>query len=113
MKKTLVLASANKGKQREIAALVEPLGFELVTAGDLGFTQEIAETGQSFAENARIKALTVAHALQRPAIADDSGLEVEALDGAPGILSARYAGPQGHGPGELPKAFEGLGRRTA
>ena len=93
MREKLVLASTNKGKRREIAALVEPLGFDLVTAAELGFSEEIAETGQSFAENARIKARAVAQALERPAIADDSGLEVEALGGAPGILSARYAGP--------------------
>ena len=88
----LILASTNPGKRREIAALVEPLGFEVVTAAELGFSEEIAETGQSFAENARLKACAVAQALKRPAIADDSGLEVEALNGAPGILSARYAG---------------------
>lgn len=111
MKKKLVLASTNPGKRREIAALVEPLGFELVTAAELGFTDEIAETGQSFAENARIKARAVAQALGRPAIADDSGLEVEALDGAPGILSARYAGPKAtdqENYQKLLKALEGV-----
>jgi XTP/dITP diphosphohydrolase len=88
----LVLASTNPGKRREIAALLEPLGIEVVTAQELGFTEEIAETGDSFAANAEIKARAVAFALNLPALADDSGLTVEALKGAPGVYSARYAG---------------------
>ena len=89
----LVLASGNPGKRREIEALVVPLGLEVVTAGELGFGEEIVEDGQSFADNAAIKARAVAQALNLPALADDSGLVVEALDGAPGVHSARYAGP--------------------
>jgi XTP/dITP diphosphohydrolase len=92
MTRELVLASANPGKKREIKALVEPLSFKLITAAELGFKDEIAETGESFAENARLKACAVAKALKRPALADDSGLVVEALKGAPGVKSARYAG---------------------
>jgi XTP/dITP diphosphohydrolase len=90
----LVLASTNQGKRREIEALLAPLGLGVATAAELGFTQEIEETGQTFADNARLKACGVAQALGLPALADDSGLEVEALGGRPGVYSARYAGPQ-------------------
>ncbi len=88
----LVLASANPGKRREIEALLAPLGIAAPTAAELGFTEEVAETGTTFEENALLKARTVAAALGLPALADDSGLVVEALGGAPGVLSARYAG---------------------
>lgn len=91
----LVLASANKGKQREIAAICAPMGIEVVTAAELGFTEDIPETGDTFEANARLKAEAVSKALNLPALADDSGLVVDALDGAPGIHSARYAGSHG------------------
>ncbi len=90
----LVLASGNPGKRAEIAALCAPLGIEVVTAAELGFTEEVAETGESFEDNARLKAVAVSSALGRPALADDSGLVVAALEGAPGVHSARYAGPE-------------------
>lgn len=90
----LVLASNNAGKRREIAALLEPLGVRVRTAAELGFREEIEETGDTFEANARLKACAVASALGLPTLADDSGLEVAALDGAPGVYSARYAGPQ-------------------
>lgn len=88
----IALASANQGKRREIAALLAPLGISVATAAELGFTEDVPETGSTFADNALIKARAVAQALGRPALADDSGLTVEALGGAPGVLSARYAG---------------------
>ncbi|MFH1059705.1 MAG: XTP/dITP diphosphatase [Pseudomonadota bacterium] len=88
----LVLASNNPGKRREIAALLEPLGIRVRTAAELGFLEDIEETGDTFAANARLKACAVAAALGLPTLADDSGLEVEALDGRPGVYSARYAG---------------------
>lgn len=88
----LILASHNPGKLREIAALVEPHGLKVVSAGELGLP-EPEETGTSFAENAQLKALSAAIGAQLPALADDSGLAVTALDGAPGIYSARWAGP--------------------
>lgn len=89
-KKTLVLASSNKGKIREIAEMFP----ELNVAGykDLGFTDEIDETGETFYENALIKAKTVSERLGLPALSDDSGLCVDALGGAPGVFSARYSG---------------------
>ncbi len=89
----LAVASTNQGKLREMATLLEPLGFAVRSARELGFDQEVEETGATFAENARLKACAVAQALGVPALADDSGLEVEALGGAPGVYSARYAGP--------------------
>lgn len=91
--KSLVVASHNKGKVREIAELLTPFGVETISASDLGLA-EPEETGATFRENAELKALAAAKAAQRPALADDSGLCVEALNGAPGIHSARWAGPQ-------------------
>ncbi len=89
----LVVATSNRGKLREIAAILQPLGIQVVPAAERGFRRHIPETGTTFAENALLKARTVAQALGLPALADDSGLVVEALDGAPGVHSARYAGP--------------------
>ena len=87
----LLLASANAGKQREFAALLAPLGLELVLQGALGI-DSVAETGTTFEENALLKARHAAARGAMPALADDSGLEVDALDGRPGVWSARYAG---------------------
>ena len=87
----LVIASHNEGKVREIAELLAPFGVEAVSAGKLGLP-EPEETGDSFAENARLKAAAAARASGLPALADDSGLEVAALGGAPGIHSARWGG---------------------
>ena len=87
----LVLATHNAGKVREIRALVEPFGIEPVSAGELGLP-EPAETGVTFVENATLKALASATAAGLPALADDSGLSVDALDGAPGVVSADWAG---------------------
>jgi XTP/dITP diphosphohydrolase len=88
----LVVASHNTGKAREIRELMAPYAIEAVSAGDLGLA-EPEEVGATFAENAALKALAAATASGLPALADDSGLEVEALGGAPGIHSARWAGP--------------------
>jgi non-canonical purine NTP pyrophosphatase (RdgB/HAM1 family) len=88
----LVLASHNKGKLREIEALLTPLGIEVVSAGELGLA-EPEEDAPDFAGNARIKAVAAATVSGLPALSDDSGFCVAALDGAPGVLSARWAGP--------------------
>ncbi len=90
----LVIATHNPGKLEEIAALLAPFGVAVVGAAELGL-DEPEETGLSFAENAEIKARAAAAAAGRPALADDSGLAVAALGGAPGIYSARWAGPAG------------------
>ena len=87
-----VLASANQKKLKELKRILQPMGIGVVTAAQMGFNEEIEETGTTFAENSLIKAQTVCNALGLPAIADDSGLCVDALGGAPGIYSARYAG---------------------
>jgi XTP/dITP diphosphohydrolase len=87
----LVVASHNPGKVREIFDLVAPLGLSVLSAAELALP-EPAETGSSFADNARLKAQAAARLSGLPALADDSGLEVEMLDGAPGIYSARWAG---------------------
>ena len=87
----LVLASHNEGKVREIADLLAPYGIDAVSAGELGLP-EPEETGDSFAENAALKAVAAAKASGLPALADDSGLEVAALGGEPGIHSARWGG---------------------
>ena len=89
----LVLASHNPGKIREIAELLAPLGIDVVSAGALGLP-EPEETADSFVGNAELKALASAQASGLPAIADDSGIAVGALDGDPGIYSARWAGPE-------------------
>ena len=89
----LVLASHNRGKLRELTELIRPYGLTVVSAGDLGLP-EPEETGSTFEENARIKAVAAATASGMPAFADDSGLAVDALNGAPGVLSARWAGPE-------------------
>ena len=89
----LVVASHNPGKLREIADLVEPYGLEVVSAAELALP-EPEETETTFAGNARLKAVTAAKAAGLPALSDDSGLEVEALGGQPGVYSARWAGPE-------------------
>ena len=88
----LIVASHNAGKVCEIAALLGPLGIEAVGASALGLA-EPEETGETFRANAALKAGAAADASGEPALADDSGLVVPALDGAPGIYSARWAGP--------------------
>jgi len=87
----VVIATHNSGKLKEMRELLRPHGIETISAGDLGLDEPI-ETGTSFTENAKIKATAAANASRLPAIADDSGLVVEALDGEPGIYSARWAG---------------------
>jgi XTP/dITP diphosphohydrolase len=89
----LVIATHNPGKLKEMRELLMPYGIEAVSAGELGLA-EPAESGTSFKENARIKASAAATAAGLPAFADDSGLTVDALDGDPGIYSARWAGPE-------------------
>jgi len=88
----LVIATHNPGKLVEMRELLAPYGIEAVSAGELDL-DEPEETGETFQANARIKAVAAAKAAKLPAFADDSGLAVDALEGAPGIYSARWAGP--------------------
>ncbi len=90
--KQLVLASGNPGKLRELSVILEDLGHELRAQSEFA-VPEVAETGTTFVENAIIKARHAAAVTGLPALADDSGIEVDALDGAPGVYSARFAGP--------------------
>lgn len=88
----LIIASNNQGKLREFKELLEPFGFEVVSMREAGFNDEIVEDGDTFEENAHIKAKAVFEKFGVPVIADDSGLEIDFLNGAPGVYSARYAG---------------------
>lgn len=108
------MASGNAGKIREIARLLEGLGVEVVAQTDLGVT-DADETGTTFAANSLIKAQHAADATGLPAIADDSGLCVDALDGAPGVYSARYAGDAGDEANndKLLAALDGMENRGA
>ena len=87
----VVLASSNSGKLRELASLLAPFGLDLIAQSSLG-VETPPETGETFAANALLKARHAAAATNLPALADDSGIEVDALGGRPGIYSARYAG---------------------
>lgn len=86
----ILLATHNRGKRREWQALLAGLPVELLLPDDLGLSGEVEETGETYLENALLKARTLGAASGLPTLADDSGLEVDALDGAPGIHSARY-----------------------
>jgi len=90
-----VLATHNPGKLKEMADILSGLGVEVVSPADVGISVDVEETGTTFAENALIKAETICKACGLPTIADDSGLCVEALGGAPGVYSARYCGRHG------------------
>ncbi|KRL05010.1 XTP/dITP diphosphatase [Liquorilactobacillus oeni] len=90
--KRIIIATKNEGKAREFKTFFEPRGFTVKTLNDLKKVPEIVENGTTFAENAYIKASTLTALLNETVLADDSGLLVDALQGAPGIYSARYAG---------------------
>jgi XTP/dITP diphosphohydrolase len=114
---SIVLASNNAGKVREINQLLGAEEIRVIPQGELG-VPEAEETGLTFVENAILKARNAAAVSGLPAIADDSGLEVDALDGAPGIRSARFAGPGASDQANLDKLLEALAdsppeRRTA
>ncbi len=88
----LILASNNAHKLREFKEILSPLGIEIISQSEAGCHFEVDETGTTFEENAYLKAVAVTEATGLPAVADDSGLAVDALGGAPGIYSARYTG---------------------
>ena len=107
----VVLATGNAGKLQELRAMLEPLAIEVVPLSQ--FTRAaVSETGLTFVENAIIKARHAAQLAQLPAIADDSGLEVDALHGAPGIYSARYAGEHASDDDNLRKLLAALAGRN-
>ena len=92
MSEKFVLATHNPGKLKEMGAILAQFGVEVVSPRDLGLTVDVEETGTTFAENAMLKAKAICAAAKLPAIADDSGLCVDALNGGPGVYSARYGG---------------------
>lgn len=92
MEMKLVLASQNQGKLKEMQAILGKLGFQVVLESDVGVCIDVEETGTTFEENSLLKAEAVMKATGYPAVADDSGLVVDALGGAPGVYSARYCG---------------------
>ncbi|MBX3280980.1 MAG: RdgB/HAM1 family non-canonical purine NTP pyrophosphatase [Acidobacteria bacterium] len=91
-KRKLLLGTTNKGKIAELAEMLGDMDVEILSLDQLAPVAEVAETGSTFAENARLKAAAYASAFQLPTLADDSGFEVEALDWRPGVFSARYGG---------------------
>lgn len=95
----LLIATNNAHKVKEFRRLLDGLPIDLVTPHDIGLTLDVEETGETFEENARLKAHAFAEASGLPALADDSGIEVDALDGRPGVRSARYGGPSLDDPG--------------
>ncbi|WP_165722130.1 MULTISPECIES: RdgB/HAM1 family non-canonical purine NTP pyrophosphatase [unclassified Pseudoalteromonas] len=108
MTKTLVLATGNPGKVNELANMLSPLNINVVPQSDFN-VGEVAETGTTFVENAIIKARHAAKITGMPAIADDSGLEVDGLNGAPGVYSARFAGPGASDQDNIDKLLVNLG----
>ena len=108
----VVIATHNAGKLVEMRELLAPFGVEAVSAGELNLP-EPEETGTMFSENAAIKALAAAQASGLPAFADDSGLCVDALDGAPGLFSARWAGPSKDFSGAMARIASELDQRGA
>ena len=108
--KPLVVASHNPGKVREISALLAPFGLKVKSAAELDLPEPV-EDGETFAENAAIKALASAKASGLPALSDDSGLAVSALDGQPGIHSARWAGPNKDFNAAMRKIIDDVGDR--
>ncbi len=92
MSEKFVLATHNPGKLKEMSAILAELGIQVVGPDELGIDVEVEETGTTFAENAMLKARAICAASGLPAIADDSGLCVDALNGGPGVYSARYGG---------------------
>ncbi|MCR4693016.1 MAG: RdgB/HAM1 family non-canonical purine NTP pyrophosphatase [Firmicutes bacterium] len=112
----IVAATNNSGKAKEFAEILKDLGITVLTMKDLGISVEIPETGKTFAENAMIKAREVEKLCNLPVLADDSGLCVNALDGAPGLYSARFAGigaTDSELRAKLLKAMEGEKDRSA
>lgn len=106
-----VIATSNRHKAHEIGSILAELGVELVTARDVGLQLEVDEWGDTFATNAALKAVACARAAGLVAIADDSGIEIDAFDGAPGVRSARWAGSDGDDAANNRKLVEQLEKR--
>ena len=107
---TIVVATHNRGKLREFQNLLLALDNDILSLADMSVVEAFEETGQTFAENARIKAISYSRLIQFPVLADDSGLEVVALGGRPGVHSARYAGTSASDSDRVQKLLEELSR---
>lgn len=106
--KEVLIATNNLGKKKDFEALFSPLGIRVLTLQDLDQPIDVEETGVTFEENAMLKAETVSKLLGKVVIADDSGLEIDALNGAPGVYSARYAGMNSTDDENIDKALKAL-----
>lgn len=106
--KKIVIATQNKGKAKDFETMLSPLGYEVLTLRDVAEDMDVQETGVTFEENAILKAEAVADALGIPVISDDSGLEIDALNGEPGVYSARYAGLAKSDDANIDKVLEKL-----
>ena len=105
----IVVATNNQNKIREIREMFSPLGFEVISQSEEGIDIDVEETGDTFAKNALIKARAAAMLTDNYVLADDSGLCVEALGGKPGVMSARYAGPDATDADKINKLLKALG----
>lgn len=106
--KEVLIATNNVGKAKDFEKLFKPLGIKVLTLNDIEGDIDVEETGDTFEANAILKAETVARLLGKIVIADDSGLEIDALDGAPGVYSARYAGAEKNDDANIEKALNEL-----
>lgn len=106
--KTLVIATTNPGKKKDFEQLFQAFQLDIKTLADFPNAPDVEETGNTFQENARLKAEAISQLYQLPTLADDSGLCIEALDGAPGVYSARYAGEEKNDQANLKKVLDEL-----
>ncbi|GED02653.1 non-canonical purine NTP pyrophosphatase [Bacillus atrophaeus] len=106
--KEAIIATHNPGKVKEFKDILAPKGYDVKSLADIGFLEEIEETGHTFEENAVLKAEAVAKAVNKMVIADDSGLSVDNLGGSPGVYSARYAGEQKDDTANINKVLQEL-----
>jgi len=106
--KNIIIATKNKGKVREFEAMLAPLGYQVQSLLDFPASIDVEETGQTFEENAILKAEAISKEFQLMTIADDSGLEIDFLNGEPGVFSARYAGPEKDDQANIEKVLEKL-----
>lgn len=108
MEKKIVLATGNEGKAKEFNELLSPLGFKVVSLKEAGIVSKPIEDGKSYRENSYIKAFDASRQTSLPVLADDSGIEIEAMGNAPGILTSRYAQENGGFPDVFKKIFRNL-----
>ncbi|WP_341202348.1 XTP/dITP diphosphatase [Planomicrobium okeanokoites] len=104
--KEIIIATKNKGKAKDFEQLLEPMGYKVLTLHNVAPHMDVEETGETFEANAILKAEAIAQELQATVIADDSGLEIDALDGEPGVYSARYSGDERNDESNIDKVLQ-------